>query len=596
MSEKFPIVSIVIVDYNGRHLLNECLDAVFTQNYPADKFEVIVVDNGSTGKSVQFIKSDYPKVKIFKNKENNYCMANNLGIIKSKGDFVVLLNNDAKVGRDWLIELVKVMIANPKAGMAGSKIIFEDGKIQSVGHIEFPNHYWADRGFLEDDNCQYESIEKVASVSNCSAMYRKTALRQTGKLDEDFVMYMEDVDISHRLAQKGWHVIYVPKSIVCHKLHGSGQKSEERDFYIEKNRLLFIAKYFPHELPSLFFGTGAILNMSENCFQIMIIVVANKLISCHGGAKAKKIMALLQKSIEKAFVYRDHSSRIILKNSIYSSEKKISDLGERLKEYENQLNAQQSELKIWQDRLSSFNEVSKVKDGQLKSQQERIEAAEKELQSRGNRLNSLDSKIKEYENQLNAQQSELKIWQDRLSNVYNSETYRFFVKPLIWPAFTFIKKIITSGDLFAKFGSRKPIKDNAVGCKVCVSQFSAKNIIVKYKHKNEYLLKLTNSSFSEEKAKVIIDIWPKMHRAHPHRHFVFFVFDVTLQPRSLVSVKLFYDWGKEVEVLIGQNSIKLLDFWRGALLNRESYEMSAAIIGDDNTVLNGLHIIQRLEI
>jgi glycosyltransferase involved in cell wall biosynthesis len=92
-----PFVSIVIPHFNNKDLIKKCLDSLFKTSYPMLKFEVIVVDNVSTDDSVKFIKQSYKKVKVIENKQNNYCQACNLGILKSKGSYVALLNNDVTV-------------------------------------------------------------------------------------------------------------------------------------------------------------------------------------------------------------------------------------------------------------------------------------------------------------------------------------------------------------------------------------------------------------------------------------------------------------------------------------------------------------------
>ncbi len=97
MAGRNPKVGIITVNFNGKKLIKSCLDSLFKIDYPKDRFEVIVVDNGSTDGSVKFIKDNYKKAKVIENKVNNYCRGCNLGILKSKADHIVLLNNDVIV-------------------------------------------------------------------------------------------------------------------------------------------------------------------------------------------------------------------------------------------------------------------------------------------------------------------------------------------------------------------------------------------------------------------------------------------------------------------------------------------------------------------
>ncbi len=267
MKKELPFVSVIIVNYNGRQLLKDCLDSLSRLNYDKDRFEVIIVDNGSIDDSVEYVKKNYSKAKIIKNKINNYCRANNLGIKKSKGEFVALLNNDTMVDKDWLRELTDVITADSKIGCCGSKILFPDKKIQSASHYEFPNFYWGDRGLREPDVGQYEFLEEVTSLSGAAVLFRRGCLQDVGHIDEDFVMYLEDVDMFLRCRQKGWKLLYVPKSIVYHKFHSTADEKLVR-FFIERNRLLLIAKHFPKELDRAIETCEHFLN-NEEFFKIL---------------------------------------------------------------------------------------------------------------------------------------------------------------------------------------------------------------------------------------------------------------------------------------------------------------------------------------
>ncbi len=122
---ELPSVSILIVNYNGQHLLAECLDAVFNLQYPKSKYEVIVIDNDSKDNSVSFVSKNYPQVKIVESPINSgFTGGNNLGFAASTGEYIVLLNTDARVERSWLSELVKA--AEPEAvGIVSSKLLFD---------------------------------------------------------------------------------------------------------------------------------------------------------------------------------------------------------------------------------------------------------------------------------------------------------------------------------------------------------------------------------------------------------------------------------------------------------------------------------------
>ncbi len=123
---KQHLVTVIIVNYNGKKLIKECLDALFEISYPKNKLEVIVIDNGSTDESVKYIKGNYKKVKVIQTAINNYCRSCNIGIACARGDYIVLLNNDVTVKEQWLSRLVEVMQGDPLIGAVTSKLLKED--------------------------------------------------------------------------------------------------------------------------------------------------------------------------------------------------------------------------------------------------------------------------------------------------------------------------------------------------------------------------------------------------------------------------------------------------------------------------------------
>ncbi len=255
MDRELPFVSIIAVNYNGKRFLKTFFDSISSLNYPKAKLEAIFIDNGSQDDSIGFVKKHYPKTIIIENSVNNYCRSLNLGIEKSKGEFIALLNNDMKVEKRWLMELVKVAEQDCKITSVGSKILFMDGKINSVAHRTLPDFYWTDYGFKEDDIGQYDKIGEVDSICGGAVLHRRKSLIEAGCYDEDFNMYLEDVDISIRLKKLGWKLFYCPKSIAYHEFHGTAS-DELVESCIEKNRLLFIAKHYPEKIGEELAGKG----------------------------------------------------------------------------------------------------------------------------------------------------------------------------------------------------------------------------------------------------------------------------------------------------------------------------------------------------
>ncbi|MBI5882635.1 MAG: glycosyltransferase [Elusimicrobia bacterium] len=244
-----PRVSIVVPTFNGKALLAACLDSIKALDYPRSALETIVVDNASTDGTSEFLRSRYPWARVLKNAENNYCRANNLAISRSRGKYVAFLNNDAVVDERWLAELVGIAEKDRRVAGVSGKILFPDGRINSTGHQRLPHFHIRDRGLGQADRGQFDATEEVESISLCAALFRRSALRDIGLLDEDFVIYHEDIDLSHRLRRRGWKILYHPRAVARHRWSATSRKLGISFFFNNRNRLLFLAKHFPRELP-----------------------------------------------------------------------------------------------------------------------------------------------------------------------------------------------------------------------------------------------------------------------------------------------------------------------------------------------------------
>lgn len=250
-----PKVSVIILNYNGKHFLKDCLDSALDQTYP--NHEVIVVDNDSSDGSVGFVEENYPEVTLIKNTDNlGYAEGNNVGIRKALEDphveYVILLNNDTKVKSDWLAELVRVA-EEEKAGMVGSKILFWNGKfIDSVGLIMWKEGESGDRGSGEPANRYNQKIE-IFGPCGAAALYSRELLEDVGMdgdyLDSDFFMYGEDTDLTLRARLLGYRCFYSPQAVVYHKGGGSaGKGSPLSNYYGRRNRTNSLIKNYPTSL------------------------------------------------------------------------------------------------------------------------------------------------------------------------------------------------------------------------------------------------------------------------------------------------------------------------------------------------------------
>lgn len=249
-----PLVSVVIVNLNGRRFIEDCFASLAAQTFRS--FEVVFVDNGSTDGSTELVRERFPSAFIIKNSENfGFAKANNQGIGKSTGKYVLTLNNDTVLDAGFLETLVQTAEASSaETGMWAPKILSLSDKtsIDSVGGLLlYPDGIAKGRGRLEKDDGALDASIEAFIPSACAALYRKAMLDEVGLFDEDFFAYCEDTDLGLRARLAGWKALSVPRAIVYHYYSGTGGRySELKAYLVERNRFWVAIKNFP--LPRLF--------------------------------------------------------------------------------------------------------------------------------------------------------------------------------------------------------------------------------------------------------------------------------------------------------------------------------------------------------
>ena len=254
LSTPLPAVTVVVVNWNRKELLRACLHSLMRQTHP--RFEVIVVDNASEDGSATFVKelvASYPvPLRLIQNSSNRgFCAANNQAIGASRSELVALLNNDAEADPDWLSELARIILSDPKVGMAASKIVvWEDPKrIDKAGHLIYPDGQNRGRGSGQIDRGQFDRVEETLWPDGCAAMYRRAMLDEIGGFDEDFFAYADDAELGLRGRIAGWICLYAPGAVVRHHRGATlGLGSARRLTLIERNRVLLVVKLFPWNL------------------------------------------------------------------------------------------------------------------------------------------------------------------------------------------------------------------------------------------------------------------------------------------------------------------------------------------------------------
>lgn len=243
------MVSVIIVNWNARDYLMQCLDSLSPEvcRYP---MEIIVVDNASSDGSAGCVESRFPRVRGVRNAANlGFAKANNVGASLSTGRYLCFVNSDVKVLKDCVSRLVDYCEEHPDVGMAGPRIIGSDGKLQRSCRgfpglwnmfcraLALDTLFSRSRLFTGYSLTHWpqDSVRAVDILSGCFLLVRREALRQVGLLDESFFMYGEDMDWSRRFWANGWKVMFVPSAEAIHYGGGSSSNAPVR-FYIEKQR------------------------------------------------------------------------------------------------------------------------------------------------------------------------------------------------------------------------------------------------------------------------------------------------------------------------------------------------------------------------
>jgi GT2 family glycosyltransferase len=257
-----PRISTIIVNYNGRDLLLDCLQSVTEQLF--QEIEIIVVDNASTDGSAEEVKSHFPHVHIISLPDNKGFTGGVLeGFRAAGGNHILLLNNDVVVEKESIQHLHDVMAANPDVGICASKmLVYGEDVIDSAGD----GYSTGLRGFKRGEGLPpsaYDSEEYVFGACAGAALYRREMLEEIGFLDRDFFLIYEDTDLNLRAQLGGWKIRYVPSAVIHHRVRSSiGEMSDRAVFYSLRNCELARIKNIPSGLllrclPALLVGSLA---------------------------------------------------------------------------------------------------------------------------------------------------------------------------------------------------------------------------------------------------------------------------------------------------------------------------------------------------
>lgn len=238
-----PDLSVIIVNYNTKDLLGNCLKSIFAASEPKNGLEVIVVDNASTDGSSKMVASDFKRVKLIRNTKNyGFAKANNIGAKAAAGKYLLFLNSDTVVKKYALVKPLKYLKNHPRVGAITIRLVTADGSIDLDNHRGFPTpwasfcHFFGLSALFPKSttfnpyHLGQKKLNRVHSVPVAAGSYLMMSAKlfdQIGRWDESYFFYGEDIDLCYRIGQAGYKIVYYPKVSTLHlKGASSGLRKE----------------------------------------------------------------------------------------------------------------------------------------------------------------------------------------------------------------------------------------------------------------------------------------------------------------------------------------------------------------------------------
>jgi GT2 family glycosyltransferase len=240
-------LSIIIVNWNTKDLLLQCLESVY-QTIKRVEMEVFVVDNGSMDGSIAAAKGRFPEVKFIQNEINlGFARANNQALSLAKGRYLLLLNPDTQVKKGAMERLISFMDAHPEAGGAGAQLLNSDGSRQN-SIANFPSLAtellnksllrWFFPSVFPGKERNYPEPIEVDSVIGACMVVKRDAIEPVGLLDEGYFLFLEETDWCYRMRRTGWKIYHVPQAEIYH-FQGKGVEMEKKKARVEYYRSLY---------------------------------------------------------------------------------------------------------------------------------------------------------------------------------------------------------------------------------------------------------------------------------------------------------------------------------------------------------------------
>lgn len=298
-----PNVTLVVLSWNGMEHLELCLSSLSNQTYT--DYEILLVDNGSTDGSKEWVAAHYPMVRIERTEQNLGVPGGvNFGLARARGRYVAILNNDIEAEPQWLAESVSALEQYPEAGFTASRVrlFYQRERLDTAGDLYFRAGYPAKRGWLHRDGPEFDAPRWVFGACAVAALYRRELLESVGFMDEDFESGLEDLDLSFRAQLRGYKCRYVPAAIIYHKLGatlGKGLSNAKHQQRFHRNIWLVRIKNLPTSfwlryLPQMLVAELAVLYRAGRTGRLKLLLRARREVLqglAHTLAKRREIQA-----------------------------------------------------------------------------------------------------------------------------------------------------------------------------------------------------------------------------------------------------------------------------------------------------------------
>lgn len=238
---KNPFVSVIIVNWNGKHLLPDCLGSLAKVTYKQK--ETLFIDNASTDGSVNYVKKHFPDIRILENPKNlGFAEGQEIGFANAKGDAVLLLSTDTLVEKNLITALIQTLTKAPDIGAVMPKVLMYPEKqyIDSIGTFFLTSGMLYHFGREKDPSLPiYNKEMEIFSAKGVCILFKKEVLGKTGLFDKDYFAYFEETDLCHRIWLAGYKILYTPSTTIYHKGGGAAKQINKGYilFHSYKNRI-----------------------------------------------------------------------------------------------------------------------------------------------------------------------------------------------------------------------------------------------------------------------------------------------------------------------------------------------------------------------